>query len=357
MRFSTFSTVVLVFARHVCALPTEKDKVSGLDVALSQANNTRMKAVVKNIGQEDVTFVHLNFFGDKAPVKKVSVYQNNTELAFSGINRHFRLQGITADSFTTLKAGEAIEDDFDIATTTDLSSGGSVLLKSNGLVPLVSNGAVSGYLPYHSNDLNIKIDGVKASQVAKAIKPLQRRTKVTCDDQQMKNELTDALRKTSSLASVAANAARYGSADKFREYFKTTDGSVRQTVAARLDAVAREADSSTSGATTYYCTDAYGYCESSVLAYTIPIRDVIVNCELYYSYLPELTSNCHEQDRATTSLHEFTHAPGVYSPGTQDLGYGYEAATALSSQEAVMNADTYALYANGKFQRQTSVPF
>ncbi|KAJ5715877.1 uncharacterized protein N7483_013058 [Penicillium malachiteum] len=330
MRFSTFYTVVLVFARHVCGLPTEKDKVSGLDIALSQAENTHVKAVVKNIGQED----------------KVSVYQNNTELAFSGISRHFRLQGITPDAFTTLKAGEAIEDEFDIAKTTDLSSGGSVLLNSSGLVPLVSNGAVSGYLPYHSNDLNIKIDGVKASQMDKAIKRLQRRTKVTCDDQQMKDELTEALRQTSSLASVAANAARFGSADKFREYFKTTEVSVRQKVAARLEAVAREADSVTSGSTTYYCTDEYGYCETSVLAYTIPIQNVIVNCELYYSYLPELASNCHEQDRATTSLHEFTHAPGVYSPGTQDLGYGYEASTALSSQEAVMNADTYALYAN-----------
>ncbi|KAJ6024820.1 hypothetical protein N7540_005617 [Penicillium herquei] len=346
MRFSTLSTVVLVFARHVCALPTEKDKVSGLDIALSQVENTRMKAVIKNTGQEEVTFVHLNFFGDKAPVKKVSVYQNNTELAFSGINRHFRLQGITSEAYTTLKVGETIEDEFDIAKTTDLSSGGSVLLRSSGLVPLVSNEVVSGYLPYHSNDLNIKIDGVKASQVAKTIKHLQRRTKVTCDDQQVKNELTDALRKTSSLASVAANAARSGSADKFREYFKTTEASVRQKVAARLEAVAREASSATSGATTYYCTDEYGYCESSVLAYTIPSQNAIVNCELYYSYLPELTSNCHEQDRATTSLHEFTHAPGVYSPGTQDLGYGYEAATALSSQEAVMNADTYALYAN-----------
>lgn len=43
-----------------------------------------------------------------------------------------------------------------------------------------------------------------------------------------------------------------------------------------------------------------------------------------------------------------THAPGVYAPGTDDNGYGYAAATALSSAKAVANADSYALYANGK---------
>lgn len=37
-----------------------------------------------------------------------------------------------------------------------------------------------------------------------------------------------------------------------------------------------------------------------------------------------------------------------YSPGTEDNGYGYSAATALSSSAAVLNADSYALYANGK---------
>ena len=57
---------------------------------------------------------------------------------------------------------------------------------------------------------------------------------------------------------------------------------------------------------------------------------------------------CHAQDQATTTLHEFTHAPGVYQPGTEDLGYGYDAASQLSAQDALNNADSYALYANGK---------
>ena len=135
---------------------------------------------------------------------------------------------------------------------------------------------------------------------------------------------------------------------RFSEYYKTTASSTRTTVANRLTAVANECGSSTSGATTYYCTDVYGDCSSNVLAYTIPSQNLVVSCPIYFSALPGLTRSCHAQDQTTTTLHEFTHAPGVYSPGTQDYAYGYSASTALSSARAVLNADTYALYANGK---------
>lgn len=275
----------------------------------------------------------------------------DAEVTFEGIKRRFKLQGLTGEALTTLAAGEVLEDEFDIATTSDLSRGGSVTLRSSGLVPLVRDGAVSGYLPYRSNDLRIEVDAVKASQVVKAIKPLNRRTQESCNDSGRKAALDKALSNTVSLANAAAQAALSGSASKFSEYFKTTSTSTRQVVAARLQAVAKEAQSARSGATTYYCSDAYGYCETNVLAYTLPSLNVIANCDIYYSYLPALANSCHDQDQATTTLHEFTHAPGVYSPGTEDLGYGYAAATSLSSSDAVMNADSYALYANGEFSR------
>ena len=192
------------------------------------------------------------------------------------------------------------------------------------------------------------VDGAKAATVSKAIHTLDRRTQVAGCSGSRGSQLSQALSNSAALANMAAQAARSGSASKFQEYFKTTDSSVRQVVANRLSAVAREASSSSSGATVYYCSDPYGYCEPNVLAYTVPSRNLIANCEIYYTYLPALTGSCHAQDQATTTLHEFTHAPGVYSPGTQDLGYGYQAATSLSSSQAVNNADSYALYANGR---------
>ena len=44
-----------------------------------------------------------------------------------------------------------------------------------------------------------------------------------------------------------------------------------------------------------------------------------------------------------------THAPGVFGDGTEDHGYGYRAVTALSRADALDNADSYTLFANGEF--------
>jgi hypothetical protein len=63
--------------------------------------------------------------------------------------------------------------------------------------------------------------------------------------------------------------------------------------------------------------------------------------------LPALTKSCHAQDQATTTLHEVTHLSQI--KGTQDLGYGYSAAIRLSATQALNNADSYALFANGEF--------
>lgn len=76
MRFAALSTVLLGLSQHVHALPVETDETSALDITLSRVADTRIKAVVKNSGSEDVTFVHLNFFRDAAPVKKVNVFKN-----------------------------------------------------------------------------------------------------------------------------------------------------------------------------------------------------------------------------------------------------------------------------------------
>lgn len=78
MRWVTLSAAFLALARHAHTAPVELGQASGLDVTLSQVNDTRIKAIVKNIGDQDVTFVHLNFFRDSAPVKKVAVYQDGT---------------------------------------------------------------------------------------------------------------------------------------------------------------------------------------------------------------------------------------------------------------------------------------
>ena len=82
--------------------------------------------------------------------------------------------------------------------------------------------------------------------------------------------------------------------------------------------------------------------------YALPSMNLVVNCPIYFSRLTALSSTCHAQDQASTTLHEMAHAPAVYSPYCQDNGYGYAAATRLTSALTVLNAGSYALYANGE---------
>src|ERR1700735_4097291 len=77
MHLGTLSAALLVLAQTLVALPAETNQQLGLSVMLSKIGNTRIKAVVGNTGQE-MTYTHLNFFGDNAPVKKIAVYQNST---------------------------------------------------------------------------------------------------------------------------------------------------------------------------------------------------------------------------------------------------------------------------------------
>ncbi|OJJ56677.1 hypothetical protein ASPSYDRAFT_80480 [Aspergillus sydowii CBS 593.65] len=345
MRFIT-PVALLALLQGISASPVDvKLNSPGLQVTLSQVDNTRIKAVVQNTGSEEVTFVHLNFFQDASPVKKVSLFRNDNEVEFQGVKYRIKTTDLSEDALTSLAPGATIEDVFDIASTSDLSEGGSITLHSQGSVPIVKDKQVTGALPFSSNELTIDVDGAKAAEVTNIGKTLARRTQISGCSGSRGTALQTALRNTVSLANAAATAARSGGS-RFTTFFKSDSSSTRNAVAARFSAIASEASSTTSGSTQYLCTDTYGYCSSNVLAWTLPAYNIIANCDLYYSALPALTSTCYDQDQATTTLHEFTHAPGVYSPGTEDYAYGYSAAVALSASQALNNADSYALFAN-----------
>lgn len=73
MKVTILASAILALINGALALPANTPT---LDVTLTQVDNTRIKATVKNTGNEKVTFVHLNFFQDAAPVKKVSLFRN-----------------------------------------------------------------------------------------------------------------------------------------------------------------------------------------------------------------------------------------------------------------------------------------
>lgn len=260
------------------------------------------------------------------------------------------------DAFTTLAPGEAFTTVINVAAVHDVS-GGDLTVSTIGAIPYAapSTTEIAGSIAYESNVLSFALADSDVALVSRTVPLLDKRTALKGCSGSENTEHRQSLKQVVSVAQAAAAAARNGSAAKFQEFFKTTSASARTNVAARLDAVSHEASTTSNGATTYYCDDQYNYCDSNTLAYTLPSQNVIANCPLYYT-LSSLTGNCRQQDQTTTALHEFTHAPGVFSPGTQDYAYGYSAATRLSSTQALANADTYALYANGKCSLCCSMP-
>lgn len=223
-----------------------------------------------------------------------------------------------------------------------------VTVRAKGLVSLITGNKISGHIPFSSNEITIQVDAKRASSVQRAVKPLNRRSKIeSCPDTQ-RPVLIKSLKNAASLANAAADAALAGTSPQFEPLFKSSSKEVRSAVADRLHAIAKEASSTSSGVITYYCNDPYKYCSPALMAYTLPDKSITVNCDVFYKY-PALDDTCFDQDQATTIIHEFTHAPAVYSPGTGDFAAGYDEATKLSAEKALKNADTYALFANCKF--------
>lgn len=228
----------------------------------------------------------------------------------------------------------------------DLSAGGSFEIVSTGALSYAQADSteLSGSVTFSSNTLTVSVEGAEASKTRRAF--WQKRSIVQSDCTGTRRTATvNSLANCRTLA-LAAQSAAGSNPTKLNEYFKSTSSSTVSTVQTVFGRVATECGSTTSGVARQYCTDQIGACGSNVLAYTVPSQSYMVDCPLFYSALPALTSTCHAQDQATTTLHEVTHLTQI--KGTQDLAYGYTAVRGLSNSQALNNADTYALFANGK---------
>lgn len=273
------------------------------------------------------------------------------KVAFDGIRVRVQTTDLAEESFQTIAAGETVEVQWDPAEVHDLSAGGAFDFVAEGsfLTAALDSTEITGAVAYSSNTLASAVEGAAAARVRRAFhdEANRKRSAVQSDCTGAKRTSTvNALSSCRALAAQASTAAVSGSASKFSEYFKTTASGTRSAVASTFARIASECGSTTSGVSDTYCSDVYSSCRSNVLAYTLPSGSYIVNCNLYFTALPALSSTCHAQDQATTTLHEVTHLSQIQ--GTDDLGYGYSAASSLSSSQALNNADTYALFANGK---------
>lgn len=343
--FSQLSVAALASYATAASVDVFK-RETPLGVQLAVAGNSEVKVTITNNGEKALNLLSKGtFLDEQTPVEKVTMYSagGSEKVPFEGIKIRLLTSGLSTDDFITLGAGESKEITVETAALHTLTSGGDFDVFAKGLLPFAEDGSteLAGALNYESNKLSMTIDGTIAAQVSKAV---TKRTVVgsSCTGTRL-TAVRTALSNCAKLASAAATAASAGT--KLDTYFKSTSTSTKNTVSGRLSAISSDCGG-TGSKTSTNCNDPYQGCASNVLAYTVPSQNFLTYCPLFFNELPALTSTCHGQDQATTVLHEEAHAPGVYSPGTDDLGYGYAAATRLSTSQALNNADSFALYAN-----------
>ncbi|KAF2648793.1 hypothetical protein K491DRAFT_722262 [Lophiostoma macrostomum CBS 122681] len=343
--FTQFSLAALATYATATVVNVNK-RETPLSVELTASGNTEVTVAVTNNGEKTLNLLSKGTFLDEAnPVEKVTIYSagGSTKVDFEGIKLQLLTSGLSTDDFTTLAAGETKTVTVETAALHSLNEGGDFDVYAEGLIPYAEADSteLSGSLSYSSDKLTLAVDGAIAATVEKAI---VKRTTIgsSCTGSKL-TAVRTALSNCQRLATSAASAASAGT--KLSTYFKSTSSSTKSTVNARLTAVARDCGG-TGTATSTNCNDPYSGCSSNVLAYTVPSANFITYCNIFFTELPALASSCHAQDQATTVIHEETHAPGVYSPGTDDIAYGYSAAIQLSTSQALNNADTYALYSN-----------
>jgi deuterolysin len=352
MRYSLPCLAVLATTVSSAAVDLAK-RDSPLSVKLTHTEDSKVLVSLTNAAENDYKLFYKESFLDDAPIDKLTVTSSSASAPFTGFFQRMAYTDLPEEVFKTIKAGETIEVEIELAELYELSETGTYTVSTAGGFLYAEAGTTEltgDVLAYSAEAISVDVDAEKAASIQTAVSKLSKRTIVQSDCTGTRGSaIRTAISNCRSLASNAATAAASGSATKFNEFFKSTSSSVRSTVAARFRAVANDCGSTTSGVTRTYCSDIYGACSGGVLAYTLPSANVIAYCSTFFNQLTPLTRQCYGQDQATTVLHESTHAPAVYSPGTVDNAYGYSASTRLTSSQAVVNADSYALYAGGKF--------
>ncbi|KAK1985235.1 deuterolysin metalloprotease [Colletotrichum cereale] len=350
-----FFTGLTLLASLVSANPVNVTNSNGsapLEVRLKRgSDNTGVKIILSNRAKEALKLFTPGTVLDKAAVEKVAVYSNSTRLPFDGVRLRLAPQNLmTDDSFQTIKHGQTMEINFDFGEMHDLGDGGIYELLINSGIPYAKQGTtnIAGTIPITSNTLKVKdVDAKKAALTRMAFHQSIKRTMVQSDCQDSELDTVNlALNNCVTLAQQAGNATANDS--RMAEYFKDTSDEAKENVTEVFRRIADECQTPTEGVSQQYCGDVYKSCSPGVLAYTVPAYNYMVNCPLYFTALPSLTTSCHGQDQATTTLHEMTHL--LQMKGTLDFGvYGYDAMKTLESSQNLNHADTYCLFANAVY--------
>lgn len=248
------------------------------------------------------------------------------------------LTHLTDDGFVKVLPNQTVATIFDVADFYDLSPGEEYTAEAKGLLEYTT---LTDEKKFHT--FSYKSNNISFTAPIDVANRLGARSTLECSDEY--NQIVqDAISRAGKMAAAGAKDARTGS-ELFQKFFKSTSESDMKEVAGRLEGIAKEA--TTKGELTYYCQPTeYDYCAGNVAAMTYPTLDRVVNCPGYYAST-KVSNTCGYLDQAGITLHEYAHADAVYSPGTEDIAYGYEAVQSLDTEDSLNNADNFAYYASG----------
>ncbi|KAF5026948.1 hypothetical protein F66182_978 [Fusarium sp. NRRL 66182] len=334
---------------------------SDLTVSLAPVSgkSTEVKATITNNGASDLSLLKIGTILDSRPVKKlILLNENGDKVPFMGIQLSLYYQGLQAKHYENLSAGSSISRTIDLSTMYDLKPG-TYSVYAEGSFPSVSGESKkSTSISFKSRMVSIKVGKASSAEVQQKASKRTIVDEERCTPEQLK-ATTASVQNCEKLARAAAADASDVHSARFVEYFNSNETQAREHVTGRLLAVAEECSTTDSGNTRALCYDNDGYCEfdGPLVAYTIWVSGRVIFCPLFYDTQPPLPVKCHQQDQATTALHEMTHARAVFEQevSTVDYAYGYENSTALDALSCLYNADSYALYANGEFAQLFSV--
>ncbi|KAG5915061.1 hypothetical protein E4U61_005061 [Claviceps capensis] len=317
-----------------------------LDVKLEMAGNSAVKATITNNGKTDLKVFKTGTIFDDAAIQKAQITrEDGNEVPFQGIRQRISAQNLDDAAFEHIPAGQSVAVTFNVGDVHDLSSGGTFNIRSSGIMQFASqnNNQFIGSVPYTSNSIRAEIHGPKAASIHEAFRVSKRSTtQRDCRGSKYTASMR-ALRNCAKLAAMAQYAAQTNSR-KVYEYFKSSTPGTRYQVALVFNKVAIECGATNRGVSRFYCTDLYNGCSRGVLAYTMPDLGYQIYCDLYFRTLPSVTYTCHNQDQASTTLHEMTHLRAIAD--TSDYAYGYQSIMTLGTAYALNNAESYSLFAN-----------
>ncbi|KAF4308241.1 Peptidase M35 deuterolysin [Botryosphaeria dothidea] len=340
-----------VFTDHVSGgnILVGRNGEVGLDVTITSHGGTTVQAIVTNTGKSSVHLYPFDNLFDKRLVRQINANwtDSSTSIEFTGWTPHFNGNYVDS-SWQFLEAGGVLAVNVDLNDIYDLKAGGNITLRASGWVRINAADLSLSYY-YRSNELlmEIKYDNVHPPPAGIDIQSGDTGIAImeNCNDEQ-KRKLTSAIGYCHQMAMAAADAVleepNPRQQDAYIDYMRDKYLAIADECVAGEWALGR-----------ITCADNVFDCGFDTLATTNCVDGRVVICDWGWG-LPIYRARCHEEDLATTILHEVSHIFGVHDDETRDwdegvLGFLYPGCKQLPGYLAKRNAETIAMYAQSVF--------